>query len=94
MSSQSATWFNVPCNKKFQSSAWFPRQVKQLNRPVKVPKALVRTDPPQKMGNIAVEIQARMPATRITLRPSLKAHKGDEVDLNNGDAQVPQENRA
>ena len=43
------------------------------------------------MGNIAVETQARMPA--ITPRPLLKAHKGDEVDLNNGEAQVPQESR-
>ena len=40
---------------------------------------MVRTDPPQRMGNIAVETQARMPT--ITPRPLLKAHKGDEVDL-------------
>lgn len=78
---------------KFQSSARLTRQEKQLNRSVEVPKAVVRTDLLQRMGNIAVETQVRMPATRITPHPLLKAHKGDKVDLNNGEAQVPQENQ-
>lgn len=55
---------------------------------------MVRTDPAQKNRNKAIKIQARMPITTIALCASLNMHKGDKVDLNKGDARVPQKHGA
>ena len=87
MNSQCATWYNMPFDRKFPSSAQFFHPYKQLHRPVKIPRAVGKIDLAPKIRNSnAVEIPAGMPVTSAAPHPLPKMHKGDEVDQNSRDS--------
>ena len=77
VNSQSATWYNMPFDRKFPRSPQFLRQEKQLHCPEKIPRAVVKIDLAPKIGNRkAVEIPAKMSVTSIAPCPHPKNAQG------------------